>query len=128
MHLQIVRYIPMLGFALFMVWLVVYKWPFIEGALSETDKNGKASGSATRISGIVLILVVAFCEMFTTLKTQEFKYDHLVALLFGIGCLFGFIKVVDLFSIWRGGKLPEAEKKDPPKVTTTTNTETVIQP
>lgn len=114
----VLRYMPVLGFAVLMMWFLATKWQFISEALSET--NGR--GSATRIAGMILTLVVALNEIYTTVKTQEFKYQHLVALLVSIGVLFGFIKVVDLFSIYKTGKLSEPAKSDP-TVTTTTTTE-----
>lgn len=123
MHIQLLRYLPILGFALVLLWLLFKKWDFVKEILSETT-GGKSAGSATRTGGMILILVVAFNECYTTMRTQKFDYDHLVALLVGIGVQFGLVKIVDLFSVWKGGRVPsEPQKTDQPSVTTTTTTE-----
>jgi len=102
--LDILRYLPLLVIAFIAIWMLVKKWDFITSVLSD---NGQ--GSATRTSGFVLIMVVAFNELYTTIKTQKFDYQHLVVILVSIGVLFGFIKVVDMVSIWKGGK-PTTDK------------------
>ena len=99
MKIEILRYLPLLIIAFVAIWLMVRKWDFITSVLSD---NGQ--GSATRTSGFILVMVVAFNELYTTIKTQKFDYQHLVAILISIGVLFGFIKIVDVIAIWKGNK------------------------
>lgn len=96
---HLLRFVPFALFAVSMLFFLVKKWDFISAALSD---NG--TPSATRTGGFILILVVAFNEVFTTMKTMVFDYQHLVALLVAIGVCWGFVKVVDIISIWKGGK------------------------
>ena len=118
MKLELLRYLPLLVIAFIAIWLLVKKWGFIMSVLSD-----KGEGSATRTAGMIFVVVVAFNEVYTTLKTQAFNYQHLVAILIAIGVLFGFIKVVDLFSVWKGGKPTDTPEQVTPSVTTTTTTE-----
>lgn len=117
-HIHVLRYLPILGFALIMLWLIIKKWDFVSSSMSD-----KGEPSATRVAGMILIITVAFCEIYTTFRTQIFDYKHLVALEFGIGVLFGFIKVMDAFSIYKTGKTSEEIKKEnEPEITKTKQT------
>lgn len=106
MHVHVIRYLPLAGFAFVMMWLMVKKWDFVKEVLSEKDGRG----SAFRVGGMVFILTVAFNELYTTVKTQVFQYSHLVAILVAIGVLWGFVKVADLYKLKFGGEAPKTDK------------------
>ena len=96
-QMQMLRYLPLLGMALLLIWLLWKKWDFVSGALSDGNVP-----SATRVAGMILTIMVAFNELYTTVKTQKFDYQHLVAILIGIGVLFGLVKAGDLISMYKG--------------------------
>ncbi len=99
MHIHVLRFLPFALFSACMLWFLIKKWDFVSGALSDSG-----TPSATRTGGFIFVLVVAFNEVFTTMKTMEFKYDHLIAILITIGCCWGLVKAVDIMSIMKNGK------------------------
>lgn len=108
MNISLLRYLPLVGISVIIIWLLYSKWDFIKGTFSEI-KNGVERGSATRISAIMFVVTICFNELYITLRTKDFKYDHLVALLISVGVLFGYIKVMDYFSFIKGNSIKSTE-------------------
>lgn len=90
--------------------LVIWQMPFFKQCLS--DEKG---GSGTRLSAFVLVLVIAFCEIFHTIKKQKFDTTHLLYILCAIGILFGVVKVAEIINLRNsclhsGGKPQEPQQ------------------
>lgn len=99
------KYLPFAVFAACNLWFLIKKWSFIESCLSD-----KGQGSATRLSGFIFVEVVSYNEVFTTMQTCVFNITHLDHIMIGIGVLFGFIKVTDMFTIWKGKSVSTSDK------------------
>jgi len=106
---------------LFIIFFLWKKWDYISKALSE---NGEPS--STRLGGFILIIVVAWNETYTTLRSGMFDKDHLLYILISIGCCWGFVKVPDLISAWKGNSIREDKKPDQ-QVIVNTQTEVTTQ-
>jgi hypothetical protein len=70
---------------------------FIFRALSEGD-----APSSKRVGGFMLVTVICFNETFTTLKTREFKYDHLLVILVAIMLCWGIATMPQILEAWKG--------------------------
>lgn len=120
-HPEIFRYLPVIiiiGLILGFIWK---QWSFFKGVLSDgvpvTDKDGKIVsdkdgnpifiGSATRVIAFLFGLCIVMCEIYTTIKTEKFDYQHLIAILIAIGVLVGLVKFVDALAVVRGNKPPQ---------------------
>ncbi len=103
-HLVHINYI-ILGIGCLILLIFLWKkWDFVSKALSDSGQP-----SATRLCGFIFTLCVVINETYTTMRTQKFDTEHLKLMLIAIGVFFGFIKIVDLMSIWKGipPKVPE---------------------
>ena len=105
-HLIHVNYLILGVIGLVFLAFLWIKWDFISKACSDGSVP-----SMTRLCGFMFSIMVCFNEVYTTLETMEFDIDHLKFDLLMIGLLFGFIKIVDVVSIWRG-VAPTAPSKD----------------
>ncbi len=98
MHIHVLRYLPFIAYAIVMLWFHIKKWDYFKGALSDGGNP-----SATRLCGYVLIQVVALCEVYTTVRTEDFKMQHLQWLICGALAFFGILKISEVLAVWKGG-------------------------
>jgi len=116
-HLHIpfnAMHLSFFGFAaVLIIALVIWQIGWLKDAFSEWDeKSGKLIASKKGIVGAMFAFTICICEVFHTVKQQEFDYQHLVALLVTICLLYGIATVPQILQAWKGGgNTPPA--KDP---------------
>lgn len=106
MHHVHPEHLALLVYAVLVIALNLIKWPFVAAALSDGT-----SPSSTRIGGYIFVNLVAFCELYHTIRADRFDTTHLLYILISIGVLFGFIKVSDLLAARFGQKQPTDNTK-----------------
>lgn len=102
-------HIALLTYAILVIALNLIKWDFVSAALSENN-----SPSSMRLSGYLFVHLIAFCELWHTVKTEKFDTTHLQYLLVAVGVLFGLIKATQIL----GDKSSKNGEVAPPEKTT----------
>lgn len=97
LHSTHINYLIFAVVGLFMIFFLLKKWVFIAAALSESGQP-----SSRRITAFMFAFCVAFCETYTTLKTQKLEFSHLIALLATIVLSLGLATFPEIIKLWRG--------------------------
>lgn len=79
-------------------------------ALSEPDKNGTYRPSSLRLGGFIFVILVFFCESYTTLRKQDFDTTHLSYILVMILLCWGLLRASQLISVYKGKTEPEQKE------------------
>ena len=87
-HLIHINYLFLACYLIVNTIIIFRKWDFISRALSEGD-----SPSSKRLGAFFLVQIVCMCELFYTLKTGVFEFNHLVAILVTIVLCWGIATV-----------------------------------
>ncbi len=95
--------------AIVMVAFILLKWDFVKGLLSEDGVPSSKRGIAFMVS-----ITLCICELYHTLKGEEFEYNHLIALLVTLCLLLGIATVPQIMEIWKGKQAdaPDDTKKN----------------
>lgn len=108
MHIHVIRYLPFMAAGIAALYFHISRWDYFKMALSD-----KGVPSATRLCGYVLTLVIAFCEAYTTMRTQVFDMQHLQWILGGSLAFFGILKISEVLVAIKGGKVEQTPTNPP---------------
>ena len=78
--------------------LIVWQMPYLKECLLGAD--GKGSGG--KLMGLMYVLTTCFCEVFHTMKKQEFDTVHLGYFIAGALLFYGVIKASDVLALKMG--------------------------
>lgn len=99
LHSTQINYLIFAAVGVFMIVFIFKKWEFIAAALSENSLP-----STRRITAFMFGFCVTFCETYTTLKTQQLEFSHLIALLATVILCLGLATFPEIIKLWKGGK------------------------